>query len=341
MKICPRVSIVIDNYNYGRYLSAAIESALAQTYENCEVIVVDDGSTDNSREVIASYGERIHPVLKENGGQASAFNAGYLESRGEMVAFLDADDRLYSQAMEVVVSSWQDGAAKAHFLLETIDRDGRSLGPYPVPGAAGEAEPPLARGDVWGEIVSFGYYPTVPTSGNVYSRRLLAEVLPIPEEDYRICADSYVDTFAAAFGQIVAIDETLGCYRIHDTNLFFRKNREELSWASMVAACRSLGYVRDDIVSGRLAGRERDALKIQQLLAHFARMTDGRCGVRLTGAALRGLSLAARVDVPTRLRALYTGLFLGYLAFGHVPRPLQWWTSSAGTRLTRWYKSLG
>ncbi len=73
----PLVSILINNYNYGRFLSKAIDSALNQEYQNIEVIVVDDGSTDDSRKIIESYGERIKPVLKENGGQASAFNAGF------------------------------------------------------------------------------------------------------------------------------------------------------------------------------------------------------------------------------------------------------------------------
>lgn len=73
----PLASIIIDNYNYGRFLADAINSALAQTYQHTEVIVVDDGSTDNSREIISQYGDRIRPVLKENGGQGSAFNAGF------------------------------------------------------------------------------------------------------------------------------------------------------------------------------------------------------------------------------------------------------------------------
>ena len=73
---CPLVSIIINNYNYGNFLPIAISSALKQTYSNVEVVVVDDGSTDNSREVVAGYGDHIVPILKENGGQASAFNSG-------------------------------------------------------------------------------------------------------------------------------------------------------------------------------------------------------------------------------------------------------------------------
>src|SRR5215213_900396 len=92
MKTEPLVSVIIDNYNYGRFLREAIDSALGQTYPRVEVIVVDDGSTDDSRAVIAAYGDRVVPVLKENGGQASAFNAGFAASRGELICFLDADD---------------------------------------------------------------------------------------------------------------------------------------------------------------------------------------------------------------------------------------------------------
>src|ERR1039458_7784964 len=70
----PLVSIIISNYNYGRYLRAGTDSALAQTYSHVEVIVVDDGSTDESREVIESYGKRIAPIIKVNGGHGSGLD---------------------------------------------------------------------------------------------------------------------------------------------------------------------------------------------------------------------------------------------------------------------------
>src|SRR6188768_2225570 len=95
----PLVSIVIDNYNYARFLRAAVDSALAQAYPRVEVVVVDDGSTDDSREVIARYGDRISAVFKPNGGQASAFNAGFAASHGDLVLFLDSDDVLLPSAV--------------------------------------------------------------------------------------------------------------------------------------------------------------------------------------------------------------------------------------------------
>ena len=73
----PRVSICIVNHNYGRFLAAAIDSALAQTWPDVEVVVVDDGSTDDSDEVIASYDGRVVAVHQANGGQGSAFNSGF------------------------------------------------------------------------------------------------------------------------------------------------------------------------------------------------------------------------------------------------------------------------
>src|ERR1019366_4357461 len=104
----PLVSILINNYNYGRFLRDAIDSALNQTYSNIEVIVVDDGSTDSSREIIATYEKRIIPVLKANGGQASAFNAGFAASKGDWVYLLDSDDLFNAKKVERV---WELAAA--------------------------------------------------------------------------------------------------------------------------------------------------------------------------------------------------------------------------------------
>lgn len=88
----PLVSIVINNYNYGRFLGDAIDSALGQSHPCIEIVVVDDGSTDNSRAIMNKYGNQVVSVFKQNGGQASAFNTGFANCQGEIVCFLDSDD---------------------------------------------------------------------------------------------------------------------------------------------------------------------------------------------------------------------------------------------------------
>ncbi len=88
----PLVSVIIPNYNYARYLSEAVESVINQTYTNVEIVVVDDGSQDDSKEILDSYGKRINSIFQQNQGVAAARNNGVKVSGGEFIAFLDADD---------------------------------------------------------------------------------------------------------------------------------------------------------------------------------------------------------------------------------------------------------
>lgn len=88
----PLVSAVIPAYNCGAYIGRAIESVLTQTYRDIECIVIDDGSTDQTAAVARSYGERVVVVHQLNGGAAAARNTGIRQARGELIAFLDADD---------------------------------------------------------------------------------------------------------------------------------------------------------------------------------------------------------------------------------------------------------
>ena len=128
----PLVSILINNYNYGRFLGAAIESALSQDYPSIEIVVVDDGSTDNSRDIIDRYAGRIISVIKENGGQASAFNAGFAASQGEILCFLDADDLFNPEKVGRVVKAFLEQGLNSrslmvHHLLAVKNETGKEI----------------------------------------------------------------------------------------------------------------------------------------------------------------------------------------------------------------------
>ncbi|HWP40316.1 MAG TPA: glycosyltransferase [Tepidisphaeraceae bacterium] len=213
----PQVSIIIDNYNYGRYLPQAIDSALNQTIDDVEVIVVDDGSCDNSRQIIESYQTRIRAILKDNGGQASALNAGFQLSRGRVVIFLDADDMLAPTAAEVA-SCWLDrtGAAKVHWPMRVIDASGLPTGRLHPSG-------PLPDGEFADTLIGEGPWmaDNPPTSGNAWSRETLHALMPIPPSQYRIAADAYLLTLAPLLGPIRSIDHPLSCYRLHGRNNFW------------------------------------------------------------------------------------------------------------------------
>jgi hypothetical protein len=215
-------SVVINNYNYGRFLHEAIDSALSQTYTPLEVVVVDDGSTDESREVIASYGDRVIPVIKDNGGQASAFNAGFAASRGDVVVFIDADDVLLPTAVERAMEVFEPGVVKVHWPLWEIDIGGTRNGRV-------QPESPLEEGDLRDKTILEGPIAgnSSPTSGNAWSRDLLERLLPAPEQDFRISADGYLLMLAWLYGEVRTIPEPLSLYRIHGQNLYASYSAEE------------------------------------------------------------------------------------------------------------------
>jgi glycosyltransferase involved in cell wall biosynthesis len=223
----PSVSVVINNYNYAAYLADAIESALEQGYPYREILVVDDGSTDRSREVIAKYGSQITPICKTNGGQASALNAGYAACHGEIILFLDADDILLPNALANAVGMFREPSISVvHWAMWVIDAQGKRT------GSKKPAQPP-GDGDFREQLLRTGpsNLPCSPTSGNAWSRRFLEHVMPIPEhvEYYRTCADEYLYTLAPAFGRLRTIADPQSCYRIHGRNIYSgRSFREKL-----------------------------------------------------------------------------------------------------------------
>jgi glycosyltransferase involved in cell wall biosynthesis len=223
MNTQPLVTILINNYNYARFLGEAIDSALNQTYPNIEVVVVDDGSTDNSLEIISRYEERILPVLKENGGQASAFNTGFAKTKGEIIVFLDADDYLFPHTVEEVVAAWKPGIVKVQYRLQKIDNQKNPIGFCPA------IDSPMDSGDVLPILLKKGRYISPVTSGNSFSRSVLTQIMPVPEAEFRLCADAYLIFLAPFYGEVVSIEKTLGVYRIHGSNSWYANNHKSLT----------------------------------------------------------------------------------------------------------------
>ena len=125
----PLVSAIIPNYNYSRYICEAVESALNQTYKNVEVIVVDDGSSDDSLKVLSGYGDRIKVISQKNAGVAMARNNGVEVSTGEYVAFLDADDVWLPDKVEKQVDRFlaEPALGLVHVGVQDISAEGNDL----------------------------------------------------------------------------------------------------------------------------------------------------------------------------------------------------------------------
>ncbi len=272
------ISIVINNYNYARFLKDAIESALAQAYSAVEVIVVDDGSTDNSREIIQDYGERLIPIFKNNGGQASALNTGFAACHGEIVIFLDADDMLMPSASGDVAEVFQSnpGIVRIQYRMRVVDERGIHTGTVkPAPHI------PVPYGDVRRRALTFPFdMPWLPTSGNAFAAEALRQIMPIPEKSYgRVGADWYLSHLTSLLGPVFFLDRIEACYRVH------RSNHYELSKPTL-----EMDHIRQTILYCRTTN---------QYLQQYA----GRLGLAFKPGEILSVSYIANRMASLRLEA--------------------------------------
>jgi glycosyltransferase involved in cell wall biosynthesis len=205
------VSVIIPNYNYAHFLREAIDSVLAQTYSNIEIIVVDDGSTDGSREVIESYGNQIRAVFQQNKGVSAARNNGVKAGDGEYIAFLDADDIWLPEKIEKQAKEFE--AAKNLGLVHTgvidIDISGKRLVSQ-MNGRSGRVSRELLQFD--GPVVLGG-------GSGIMIRRSTFE--KIDGFDPRMSTSADWDLFyrASCVCEFGFVPEILVEYRIHGSNM--------------------------------------------------------------------------------------------------------------------------
>lgn len=206
----PIVSAIIPNYNYAKYLRIALDSVLAQTYSPIEIVVVDDGSTDGSRSILASYGDRIKTIYQKNSGVAAARNRGIAECSGDYLAFLDPDDIWLPEKIEKQIAKFSENPALGlvHVGTENIDADGTLLS---VTNCGEEGS--VFEDILLGKPVIFG-----GGSGFMVPRNVIGNV---GDFDERMSTSADWDMFCRIakeypFG---AVCETLLQYRIHGSNM--------------------------------------------------------------------------------------------------------------------------
>lgn len=244
------VSVVVLNYNYAHYLPAAIESALDQTYNDVEIIVVDDASTDNSRSVIERYGTRIRSTFHaSNRGQGAAINSGAAAANGDVIWFLDADDALLPGACTTAVEAFERDhqLVKFHTPLAIIDGEGRWAGELLPANPDG-----LAAGDITQHVFRFRNHGWPPMSGNAYDVGALIRILPIPADDYRQAADSFLNEQVAICGTIARSEDPVAAYRRHGANQFSGKPLD-LQWLRTKIRRELVSHRRLGVLAAQLA----------------------------------------------------------------------------------------
>lgn len=202
----PRVTVIVANYNYARFLPDALESVLAQSYENCEILVIDDGSTDESRAILEGYRGRVRSIFQENRGVSAARNRGIAESTTPVVAFLDADDMWHPHKLARQIERLDDASIGMVYAgLSYVDVDGDALGKTLV----GSRGPRL-------EELALLRSPGVTGGGSsvIIRRSVLAKVGPF-DESLSTSADWDMWRRIACHTSIDVVAEPLVLYRQH------------------------------------------------------------------------------------------------------------------------------
>ena len=206
------VSVIITTYNYGKFLKLSLQSVFAQTFpeSNREVIVIDDGSTDNTRQIVSDWKDKIHYLYQENSGQAAAINRAVEIAKGEILAFLDPDDEWYPEKLTRVVAEFENPEVGMVQHPMNIVENGRKL--RAVLGKE------LSSGRM-GEKVLTSQFRRMPTSALTIRKSVLQKIEPLPVV-FRTAADLPLAIFSALMTTIRVINIPMGFYRIHESNSY-------------------------------------------------------------------------------------------------------------------------
>lgn len=274
----PLVSILVPNYNYAKYIGEAIESALRQTYSNFEVIVCDDGSKDNSCEIIETYVQkdsRVKLIRKPNGGVASALNAAYREAKGDILSILDADDIWVESKLEKIIELFKSDSKCGFAIHNVIQINAQSQLIKSTP-----LHKRLATGWMaFDALKNGGYVDDIPPASALSLRRQVMEyIFPLNEEFIRN-ADSLVFRCAPFITKIGSTTEVLSLFRIHGSN----------TTSTLTPTVDSME--KEQTTLARIHQEQKQFLEKMYGAEFAAKLTDWRCSL----IVLHNLYLIARL----------------------------------------------
>jgi glycosyltransferase involved in cell wall biosynthesis len=220
----PPVTVLIDTYNYGHFLGRAIESVMGQSYpsSSIEILVVDDGSTDNTAEVVQRYGERVRYIRKARGGQASAINEGFRQARGDIICLLDADDYFYPDKVRRVVAEFQSGpeVGLIHDRFDIIDEVSQGMQEVSWERTWTGCKVTISKvPSQLQSLILLGHPWSTVTSAMSIRKTVVEGIQQVPEDVFVHSPDLYLSIILPFVAEVRVIESPLTAYVFHGQNV--------------------------------------------------------------------------------------------------------------------------
>jgi glycosyltransferase involved in cell wall biosynthesis len=288
-RLVPLVSAVIPAYNAAKFLGDAVRSALEQDSVDVEVIVVDDGSTDGTRDVAESFGRAIRYVFQRNQGMAGARNTGLGQCTGDYVGFLDADDTWLPAKLrrQLAALARAPGVRAVHSACMVVDADLRPIAVQASPRRASALEDLVLLGNVVGSVCSL-----------LVERRLLSVVGGF-NSTFSHCADWELAIRLARHTEFAYVPEPLVTYRQHGANLSRQIDTLERESTRLIEMTLSEPGLPPSVVRRANEARARNWMALAGCYFNAGRYRDfARCAHR--ALRLRPAALTRLLGFPVR-----------------------------------------
>jgi glycosyltransferase involved in cell wall biosynthesis len=255
----PLITAIIDTFNQERFIEQALNSVLDQGLcaSDLEVLVVDDGSTDRTTEIVATFANRVEVLRKENGGQASAFNFAISRAKGEIIAFLDGDDWWAKGKLKTVLNTFDSNpnvGVVGHGFYEVDELTARSVIIFP------ESDHRVTLNSIEDGINFRNIMCFLGTSRVAIRRKILNLVGAIPPS-LVVEADEFMSTMAVARSEAVLIQQPLTFYRLHPGNLYQFRGQDVVKVQRKMKVLTALsGALRQELPQAGVPGRVVNAI---------------------------------------------------------------------------------